>query len=149
VQYGSSDLRLVHHTSEALAGRNMARTRRVLALTLLGGIVAVAGCGGGSSTQPQVDVGPNVGEPINLADCRDWQQANVEQRLGTIEQLKGFAGGPVVGNNASSPSGTGSVLDDKQAYDLFDRWCQQSYARGFKLYKLYQRAAGFEGQPAQ
>jgi hypothetical protein len=149
VQYGSSDLRLVHHTSEALASRNMVRTRRVLALTLIGGVVGATGCGGGSSTQPQVDVGPNVGEPINLADCRDWQQANVEQRLGTIKQLKGFAGGPVVGNNASSPSGTGSVLDDKQAYDLFDRWCQQSYARGFKLYKLYQRAAGFEGQPAQ
>jgi hypothetical protein len=109
----------------------------------------IAGCGGGTNTQPQVDVGPNVGQPINLADCHDWQQANVEQRLGTIDQLKGFASGPIIGNNASSPSGTGSVLDDKQAYDLFNRWCEQTYARGFKLYKLYQRAAAFEGQPAQ
>jgi hypothetical protein len=147
VQYGSSDLRLVHHTSEALTSRNMVRTRRVLALTLIGGVVVLAGCGGGSSTQPQVDVGPNVGQPISLADCNDWNQANTEQRLGTIGELKGFAGGPIVGNNASSPSGTGSVLDDKQAYDLFNRWCQQSYARGFKLYKLYQRAAAFTGHP--
>jgi hypothetical protein len=96
-----------------------------------------------------VGVGPNVGQPISLADCNDWQQANVEQRLGTIEQLKGFAGGPIIGNNASSPSGTGSVLDDKDAYDLFNRWCGQSFARGFKLYKLYERAAAFTGQPEQ
>jgi hypothetical protein len=110
---------------------------------------AIGGCGGGSNTQPQVDVGPNVGEPIRLADCHDWQQANVEQRLGTIHDIRDFAGGPIVGNNASSPSGTGPVLDDKDAYDLFNGWCSQSYARGFKLYHLYQRAAGFAGQPAQ
>jgi hypothetical protein len=109
----------------------------------------VAGCGGGSNTQPQIDVGPNVGQPISLADCNDWNQANTEQRLGTIKQLKDFAGGPVVGNNASSPAGAGSVLDDKKAYDLFNGWCSQSFARGFKLYKLYERAAAFSGQPAQ
>jgi hypothetical protein len=115
---------------------------------LIAGVLLV-GCGSGSSAEPQVDVGPNVGQPINLADCDDWQQANTEQRLGTIEQLKGYAGGPVIGNNPSSPSGTGSVLDDKKAYDLFNGWCSQSYARGFKLYKLYTRAAAFTGQPEQ
>ena len=78
-----------------------------------------------SGTQPQVDVGPNVGQPISLADCNDWNQANTEQRLGTIQQLKDFAGGPVVGNNATSPSGTGAVLDDKQAYDLFNSYCAE------------------------
>jgi hypothetical protein len=109
----------------------------------------VAGCGGGPNTQPQVDVGPNVGQPISLADCNDWNQANTEQRLGTIDQLKGFASGPIVGNNASSPGGRGSVLDDKDAYNLFNRYCSQSFARGFKLYKLYERAAAFTGQPEQ
>jgi hypothetical protein len=108
--------------------------------------VLIAGCGGGSGTQPQIDVGPNVGQPIGLADCNDWNQANVEQRLGTIKQLKDFASGPVVGNNASAPHGTGSVLDDKHAYDLFNNYCKESFARGFKLYHLYQRAAGFAGQ---
>jgi hypothetical protein len=127
----------------------MVRARCVIALTLLGAVVAIAGCGGGSSSEPQVDAGPNVGQPIKLANCDDWQQANTEQRLGTIEQIRGFAGGPVVGNNASSPSGTGSVLDDKVAYELFNRWCEQSYAQGFKLYKLYERAAAFTGQPEQ
>jgi hypothetical protein len=123
--------------------------RRILAVALFVVAVAISGCGGGTGTQPEVDVGPNVGEPINLADCHDWNQANTEQRLGTIEQLRDFAGGPVVGNNASSPSGTGSVLDDKDAYNLFNRYCAASLARGFKLYKLYERAAAFTGQPAQ
>jgi hypothetical protein len=110
-------------------------------------VALVAGCGSGSSTQPQVDVGPDVGQPISLADCNDWNQANTEQRLGTIKELKGFAGGPIVGNNASSPAGTGSVLDDKDAYNLFNRYCAAGFAGGFKLYKLYQRAAAFSGQP--
>jgi hypothetical protein len=109
----------------------------------------VAGCGGGSGTQPQVDVGPNVGQPIALADCNDWNQANTQQRLGTISQIKGFASGPVVGNNASSPHGTGAILDDKQAYDLFSNACKQSFARAFKLYKLYERAAAFAGHPSE
>ena len=127
----------------------MSSPRRLWAVIMVVAVIALAGCGGGSSTQPQVDVGPNVGQPISLADCDDWNQANTEQRLGTIEQLKGFASGPVIGNNASSPSGTGSVLDDKDAYNLFNGWCEQSYARGFKLYKLYERAAAFTGQPEQ
>jgi hypothetical protein len=127
----------------------MSSSRRFLAATLLMSVVALAGCGGGSSTQPQVNVGPNVGQPISLADCHDWNQANTEQRLGTIAQLKGFASGPVVGNNASSPAGRGSVLEDKDAYNLFNRYCAESFARGFKLYKLYERAAAFTGQPEQ
>ena len=142
---------MVHNPAQAIArGTSGPRRRRLAApvAALVAGLL-IGGCGGGSGTQPQVDVGPNVGQPISLADCNDWNQANTEQRLGTINQLKDFAGGPIVGNNASSPSGTGAVLDDKDAYDLFNRWCDQSFARGFKLYKIYERAAAFTGQPAQ
>jgi hypothetical protein len=140
---------VVHNSTKAIApltGVLRSRHVAVAVCALITGAL-IAGCGGGSSTQPQVDVGPNVGQPISLADCNDWNQANTEQRLGTIQQLKDFAGGPIVGNNASSPSGTGSVLDDKQAYELFNGWCKQEFARGFKLYKLYERAAAFSGQP--
>jgi hypothetical protein len=94
---------------------------RIAVPTAIAAAAILVGCGGGSGTQPQVDVGPNVGQPISLADC----------------------------NNGSSPSGTGAVLDDKQAYDLFNRYCASSFARGFKLYKLYERAAAFAGHPAQ
>jgi hypothetical protein len=107
---------------------------------------ALAGCGSDSAPEPQLGAGPNVGAPINLADCRDWNQASTAERLGTIEQLKDFAGGPVVGNSASAPSGTGPVLDDDRAYDLLDSYCKPEFAQGFKLYKLYQRAASFTEQ---
>jgi hypothetical protein len=142
---------VVHDSPKAIArlGRRLRSRRAAAAVSTLAAAALIAGCGGGSSTQPQIDVGPNVGQPISLADCNDWKQANTEQRLGTIAQLKGFAGGPVVGNNASSPSGRGSVLDDKEAYDLFNRYCANQFARGFKLYKLYERAAAFTGQPGQ
>jgi hypothetical protein len=131
-----------------MSRRLRSRSAAAIVSALVAGVLLSA-CGGGSSTQPQVDVGPNVGQPIQLADCHDWNQANTEQRLGTIHQIKDFAGGPLVGNNASSPTGRGPVLDDKDAYNLFNGWCSQDYARGFKLYHLYQRAAGFTGQPAQ
>jgi hypothetical protein len=133
---------VVHHTAKAIA-----RPPLRLSVLLAALVVALAGCGSDSSTPPQAGAGPNVGQPISLADCSDWNQANTEERLGTIEQLKNFAGGPVVGNNASSPSGTGSVLDDEKAYELFENYCKADFARGFKLYKLYERAAAFTGHP--
>ena len=55
----------------------------------------------------------------------------------------------MVGASGDDPSGTGAVLDDKEAYDLFNRYCEPDLARGFKLYKLYERAAAFGGQPPQ
>jgi hypothetical protein len=140
---------VVHHAAKALAPRSVSTRLGAALCALAAAAAAIAGCGGGPNTQPQVDVGPNVGEPINLADCHDWNQADTEQRLGTIKELEGFAGGPVVGNNASSPSGRGSVLSDQQAYDLFNNYCKPEFARGFKLYKLYERAAAFAGHQPQ
>jgi hypothetical protein len=106
--------------------------------------LAVAGCGGGSdSGTPQGDVGgPSIGVSITLADCTDWQEATVDERLGTIEQIENFAGGPVVG---AGEGARGPTLDPDEAYDLMDKYCEQELARGFKLYKLYVRAAAFQG----
>jgi hypothetical protein len=53
----------------------------------------------------------------------------------------------VVGNNASSPTGTGAVLDDRQAYDLLNSYCKSDFVRGFKLHKPNQRAVAFTGHP--
>jgi hypothetical protein len=101
-------------------------------------LVPLAGCGSDSSTPPRLGAGPNVGAPINLADCSDWNQGSVEERLGTIEAIKSFTGGEVAGTE-----GKGRVLDDERAYDLFENYCENEFARGFKLYKLYGRAAAF------
>jgi hypothetical protein len=76
--------------------------------------------------------------PTQLVQCRDWNEANPRQRAGTLDALRRFAGGPT-----GSPGGYGRTLDDEQAFELFDRWCERPYARGFRLYKLYTRAAAF------
>ena len=115
----------------------MAPAPRPRWLCALAGAALIAGCGGGSGTQPQIDVGPNVGQPIALADCNDWNQANTEQRLGTIQQLKDFAGGPVVGNNASVRPGPARCWTTSRPTTCSTTTARSSFARGFKLYKLY------------
>jgi hypothetical protein len=122
-----------------------------MASTRLGALVgaavlsasALAGCGESTSSDgSDTGIGPSLAAPINLADCTDWQQASVEERLGTIGQIREFVGGPVPG----SGGGRGVALEDEQAYDLFENYCENEFARGFKLYKLYSRAAAFSGR---
>ena len=125
------------------------RGRATIAAAAVLAAAALAGCGSDSATPPPYGAGPNVGASINLADCNDWKRSSVEERLGTIRQLKNFAGGEVVGGEGTQPAvGTGAILDDKKAYELLDHACSVSFAQGFKLYKLYERAAAFSGTPA-
>jgi hypothetical protein len=112
----------------------MALAATVLALSLVA-------CGGSGEDPPPSGAGPALVAPINLADCADWKQASVDQRLATIDQVKEFVGGPVAGTE-----GSGGTLDDDKAYDLFENYCAEEFARGFKLYKLYSRAAAFSDQ---
>jgi hypothetical protein len=121
---------------------------RLAVAVLTGALAVLAGCGSKSGS-PSVPVqGLNVGQSIELADCTDWKSSSTEQRLGTIRELRNFAGGPVVGGGANPASGTGAVIDDSKAYDLLDNYCKNELARGFKLYKIYERAAAFSGSPA-
>jgi hypothetical protein len=101
----------------------------------------ITGCGGDTSGAPSGEVGPALSAPINLADCTDWNNGTPDERLGTIEQIRNYVGGPASGTG----TGTGVVLDDDRAYDLFERACEPEFARGFRLYKLYSRAAAFGG----
>lgn len=111
-------------------------------------VAAIAACGS-SSNAPVAQQGPHIGTRVELADCHDWEQASTEERLGTLGELKNFAGGTIVGGSATAPAGRGAVLDDKKAYDLLNDACGNQFAAGFKLYKLYERAAAFAGEPAQ
>jgi hypothetical protein len=101
--------------------------------------LALTACGGDTSANESSGAGVDVGAPINLADCSNWNDASVEERLGTVGQIREFTGGPIAGTDAS-----GAVLDDQEAYDMFERACEPDYARAFKLYKLYGRAAAFQ-----
>jgi hypothetical protein len=110
------------------------------AIALVG--AALAGCGGG---EPQQHVGgPDLGVPVRLADCSDWRDATVSERLGTVRELRQFAGGPT-----GSPAGHGATLEDEKAYELLDHQCAADLASAFKLYKLYTRAAAFSGLSGQ
>ena len=55
----------------------------------------------------------------------------------------------MVGNSASILRHGARCSDDKKAYAPLQRLLRADFARGFKLYKLYERAAGLTGQPAQ
>jgi hypothetical protein len=86
------------------------------------------------------NAGPAFGTPIRLADCSDWRTASPAQRSAVIEAVRAVSGGP-----SGSPAGHGPVLDDEQAYNLFERSCREDFAKRFILYKLYTRAAAFGG----
>jgi len=111
------------------------------AAAALAAAAALSACGGGEdSGTPAVDAGgPTLGVPIQLASCEDWEGATVDERLGTIAQIENFAGGPVGNDNLE-----GATLDRDRAYDVIENFCGPDYARAFRLYKLYTRAAAFE-----
>jgi hypothetical protein len=104
-------------------------------------VLLVAGCGGDTPEGPSDEVGPALVAPINLANCTDWNNGTPDERIGTIQQIENYVGGPASGTG----SGTGVVLEQARAYELFEAACEPEYARGFRLYKLYSRAAAFGG----
>jgi hypothetical protein len=79
---------------------------------------------------------------VRSADCSDWKKGSLPQRRATVVRLRKFAGGPV---GSSAAIKRGPVLDDGRAYKVLESYCKNHFARGFKLYKLYERAAAFVG----
>lgn len=117
--------------------------RAVLALIGCIGLLAVAGCGGVSAASDRTEnpQAASVGS-VRQADCTDWKNGSDDQRQTMVYYLRKFAGGPV-GSSASIK--TGPVLDDDRAYRILESYCSKYFARGFKLYKLYEHAAAFVG----
>ena len=132
---------MVHHPVEAVGRLHRRNARTVLALIC--GIALLGGCGGSSGPKKQPEDLPSVGVgSVRSADCTDWKKGNVDQRRSTVVQLRKFAGGPV---GSSAGIQNGPVLDDRRAYRVLESYCAKYFARGFKLYKLYERAAAFVG----
>ena len=133
---------MVHHAVEAVDQLHRRKARTVLALICC--IALLGGCGSSSGSSKKLPVelrAPAVGS-VRSADCSDWKKGKVDQRRSTVVQLRKFAGGPV---GSSAGIQNGPVLDDGRAYKVLQSYCKNYFARGFKLYKLYERAAAFVG----
>jgi hypothetical protein len=87
-----------------------------------------------SGTEPVGEV--TAGSVARLATCRDWNGANSEQKLATIEDVRNQL-------NPNDPGIQAPQLTDEEALTAFDDACEASWAQGFRLYKLYARAVSF------
>lgn len=126
---------------------------RLAAGAALAALALVVGCGSeespnatGAAAEQSSDVvdisesGP-VGEVLAgsaayLVECRDWNDADEGQRLATIEDVRSQ-------QHPEDPGIEEPALTDEEAAQFFDTACEPEYAQGFRLYKLYARAAGF------
>jgi hypothetical protein len=128
---------VVHHAVETLRRQ----LRPPLAAALAGACLALLGGCGGSGKGTTSARSP-AGIPVSLANCADWKSGTVAERHEKVIQLREFSGGRV---GSSKGIQHGPVLDDGTAYKLLQNGCAPAYARAFKLYKIYTRAAAFIG----
>ena len=121
----------------------------LLALVLA---LATAGCGDEESSEAKqapdrpdqpIDVSGTdpvgqviAGSAAPLAMCADWNDGSEPERLATIEDIRTQLAAQDSGISAPE-------LTDEEAEEMFDGACEPSWAAGFRLYKLYARAAGF------
>jgi hypothetical protein len=127
---------LVRHAAAAGAVARVAS----LAVAAAFLVSALAGCSESGGDPPVTGAGTGIDVPLRLADCTDWSAASVAEKLGTVERIETFAGGPT-----GSPAGRGSTIPRDQAYEVLEGWCENEFADSFKLYKLYTRASAFQG----
>jgi hypothetical protein len=111
----------------------------VVAVLAVAGAVIAWTAGGSDSTdaEPEYGVGQvRAGSVAALASCGDWNEGTEEERWVTIEDIHDQL-------NQSIGDGPKPNLPPQEAYALFERSCSRDYAVGFRLYKLYGRAAAF------
>jgi hypothetical protein len=122
------------------SGRSRLRGLAACAVVVLG--IAAGGCGDESEAANRdatVGVGQaRVGSVASLAQCTDWNEGTDAERLVTIGDIRAQV-------NQAGADGPTPDLSDAAATALFDRFCANDYAQGFRLYKLYLRAASFGG----
>ena len=120
-----------------MPSRGRAREHAVAALLVAGALTGCMGSDGGGEQRPE-NAGARIGTPVRLADCEDWQRADVRERYGTVEEIRDVMGQPV-----GKEGLRGRTLDEDKSYEVLDRACKQRVARYFKLYKIYARAVAF------
>jgi hypothetical protein len=76
------------------------------------------------------------GVPLQSARCVQWNAGTAAERDRVAAALAHSVGG-------ATPYGPGTTLSSSEAHGLFDRACASPMAKGWLLYELYIRAAGF------
>lgn len=115
--------------------------RSVFARATVSAALVLGGCGGGQSDNGDEVAGVGdvrAGSVASLAQCSDWSAGNEDQRWATIADIQAQL-------DQAGADGPTPELPDDDAYDLFERACANDYAAGFRLYKVYSRAAAFSG----
>ena len=126
------------------SARPRSRTARRGRTTALAGVaaaaaLAIAGCGDGGDepTTAAEPLGQEVaGSVAQLAQCRDWNRGTEAEQLATIADIRSQV-------NLEDSGVDAPPLSDEEAMELFDNACAETFAKGFRLYVLYARAAGF------
>ena len=132
------------------AGRDRERTPSVVhegapSETSEGATPTNKGLPGAGGQRTSVPASADVGESTRSDTCEQWQ-AERHPALRSARPPQEVRGEP---GRILDLLKNGHILDDKQAYKLFDSLCAHRFARAFKLYKLYERAAAFVGHPAE
>jgi hypothetical protein len=105
----------------------------LLATSLTAGLAA---CGGGDSDEVTPSGENELGSIAALAQCKDWNSRDEDERLETIELIRGQI-------NLEDAPVESPALTDEQAYEVFENGCKPAYADTVRLYILYSRAAAF------
>jgi hypothetical protein len=84
-----------------------------------------------------------AGLPIQQARCAQWNAGGTAERDAVVGAVAASVGGP------STSGGRGTTLTAGEAQALFTHACASPIAKGFLLYELYIRAAGFSSLGGQ
>jgi hypothetical protein len=101
--------------------------------------VALAGCSESGGDPPVSGSGTGIDTRVRLANCAHWNSASVSEKLATVARIEAVTGGP-----SGSPAGHGRTIPRERGYEVLEGWCENDFARSFRLYKLYARAVAFE-----
>lgn len=114
---------------------------------IIAAALTIAGCAG-AEEEPPAPVSERqarLASSLGQLNCEDWEKADPTLRADIVVELQAFAASQVTGEGVE---GTGPVLENEQATELFETRCGPRFARGFLLYKLYFHAVALAGAPS-
>jgi hypothetical protein len=77
-----------------------------------------------------------VGSVAQLAQCSDWSAGSRAERLATIADIRAQV-------NLRDGAVRTAELSNEAAYRVLQSTCANGFARSFRLYKIYAKAASF------